>query len=137
MPISTDMKISKIAKRLLCALNSWVTFAVVMTIIAIFPALRFVELSRLSYRLRDEGNITADWVQAEALAWWFGAMISILTAMFLWGMDRAQNRRRSTFASMATACDCDTDDQDPDNHEKGCQYREFLCLKAYEMINRI
>lgn len=127
----------KSAVRVLNALNNWMTPAVVMTIMAIFPAFRFLELSRLSYRLRDEANITADWVQAEALAWWFGAMISIITAMFFWGMVRAQTRRRSTLASMATACDCHTDDQDPNNHEKGCQYREFLCLKAYKMINQI
>ena len=137
MPASTDMKISKIAKRLLCALNSWIASAVLMTAVAIWPVFRYIELVRHNYRLRTEDGIIANAMQAEALAWWFSAMISILTAMFLWRMDRAQTRRRSTFASMATACDCDTDDQDPDNHEKGCQYREFLCLKAYEMINRM
>ena len=137
MPASTYMKISKIAKRLLCALNNWITLAVVMTAAAIFPVFRYIELMRRSYRLRTEDSIIADSIQAEAWAWGFGAIISINAALVLWGMVRSQMRRRSTLASMATACDCDTDDQDPHNHEKGCRYREFLCWQAYEMINQM
>ena len=137
MLTSTDIKGSKSAGRLLCALNSWVASAVLMTAVAILPVFRYIELMRHSYRLRTEDSIIADSIQAEAWAWGFGAIISINTALFFWGMVRSQMRRRSTLASMATACDCDTDDQDPNNHEKVCRYREFLCLNAYEMINRM
>lgn len=137
MPTSTDMKRSKIAKRLLCALNGWIASAVLMTAVAVWPVFRYIELMRHSYRLRTEDSIIADSIQAEALAWGFGAIISINAALFFWGMVRSQMRRRSTLASMATACDCDTDDQDPHNHEKGCRYREFLCWQAYEMITQM
>ena len=123
--------------RVLCAFNNWIASAVLMTAVAIWPVFRYIELMRHSYRLRTEDSIIADSIQAEAWAWGFGAIISINAALFFWGMVRSQMRRRSTFASMATACDCDTDDQDPHNHEKGCRYREFLCWQAYEMINRM
>lgn len=137
MLTSTDMKRSKSTKRLLCALNIWIALAVLMTAVAILPVFRYIELMRHSYRLRTEDSIIADSIQAEAWAWGFGAIISINAALVLWGMVREQMRRRATLASMATACDCDTDDQDPHNHEKGCRYREFLCWQAYEMITRM
>lgn len=101
-----NKKVAKSALKLLNALNNWITPAVVMTVVAIFPAFRFFELSRLSYRLRDEGSIASDWARAEALAWGFGAMISITTALFLWGMVRVQMRRRGMLAAKATACNC-------------------------------
>lgn len=136
MYASTDTKGTRSAGRLLNALNSWVTAAVVTTLVAIWPVFRLIESSRHSYRLRGEDSLMADWVSAEALAWSFGATISATFALFLWGRVFLQARRRATFASRAVACDCNTDDQDLSHHERECQYREFLCLKAHEMINR-
>lgn len=132
----TATKGTRSAGRLLNTFNSWVTTAVVMTLVAIWPVFRLIESSRHSYRLRDENSLLADWVSAEALAWTFGATISAIIALFLWGRVLLQARQRATLASRAVACGCNTDDQDPSHHESECQYREFLCLKAHEIINR-